>query len=170
MTGSCRPRRWSSGHSRVVALAAGSGVAGGIEGVASAVGAGFDLTNTVVMVLPIGLPRDLEQRTLVATSIARRNLQASLPLISAAASDGLRRAPPHFCNAFVLSGALTAVCRGCYSYSGLNCQSVSQTSGSREVYAGAIPNNRQFQLVQPDGLDWRKSLREWSVSGLVSRP
>ena len=34
------------------ALAAASGVAGGIEAAASAVGAGFDLTNTVVMILP----------------------------------------------------------------------------------------------------------------------
>jgi hypothetical protein len=42
-----RLRRWSFGRSRVDALVAGSGVAGGIEAAASAVGVGFNLTNSL---------------------------------------------------------------------------------------------------------------------------
>jgi hypothetical protein len=61
------------------------------------VGAGFDLTNTVVMILPIGLASPISSSEPTRRCVsARRNLAAFVPLISAAASDGPRRHPHTF--------------------------------------------------------------------------
>ena len=101
-TGSRRRRRWWFGRSRVAALAAGSGVAGGIGAAASAAGAGCDLTHTAVIdFADRPAPADLEQRI---HSPLRHLLQLA-GLRTAEISGGFARpaaAPPHFCNAFVL--------------------------------------------------------------------
>jgi hypothetical protein len=56
-----RLRRWSCGRFRAAALGAASTAAGGIEAAASAVGAGCDLTNTIVMICLSACLADLGQ-------------------------------------------------------------------------------------------------------------
>jgi hypothetical protein len=109
------------------------------------------------MLLPIGRPglADLAQPRL---SCLLQLLVETRSLLPAAHPGDVRDdfgrpvAPAqHFRNSFRSGRRFDTPMAECYSRSGLNCQSGSQTSGSPEVYAGAIPTIANFNWFNLKG-------------------